>query len=153
MEWLEKHPLPKECQGCQEEECYNCDFTGARWYLTEVDELQLRRRGLGRSIERMQRQIAEIDNQLTEIEQALEEPNMQMTQEMWEACLWVCIQAGDTERYNGLWNEHPDLADNMMREAHEIAAKNPIHFTEEETRASWERFKAMVREKHGEDFI
>lgn len=153
MKWLEKHPLPEVCKKCQEEDCYNCDFTGERWYLTEVDELQLRRRSLERAIERMQQQIAEIDNRIEEIEQALEEPNVQMTQEIWGACLWVCIQAGDTDRYNRLWNEHLDFADNMMREAHAVAAKNPIHFTEGEIQESLARFKARMREEHGEDFI
>jgi len=153
MEWIEKNPLPTECQGCAEEDCYNCDMAGERWYLTEVDELRLRRRSLERAIERMQRQIAEIDDKLAQIEYALDEPNVQMTQEMWEQCLWVCVQAGDIERYNRLWNEHPDLEENMMREFWDVVAKNPIHLTEEETQASLERFKAKMREKYGEDFI
>jgi len=153
MEWLEKHPLPTACQGCPEEDCYNCDTAGERWYLTEVDELRLRRKGLERSIEHMQRQLAEIDNRLAQIEKALNEPNVQMTQEMWESCLWACIQADDMEQYNRLWNELPDLADNMMREFYEVAATNPVHLSEEEIRASWERFKTMMREKYGEEFI
>lgn len=153
MEWLEKHSLPTACQGCKEEDGYSCDTAGERWYLTEVDELRLRRKSLERSIARMQRQIAEIDNRLAQIEQALDEPNVQMTQEMWESCLWACIQADDMERYNRLWNEHPDLADNMMREFYEVAAKNPVRLTEEEIRSSWERFQARMREKYGEGFI
>lgn len=28
MEWIEANPLPAECQSCQEEDCYNCDYAG-----------------------------------------------------------------------------------------------------------------------------
>ena len=38
MDWIEADPLPEVCQNCQEEECYNCDYAGARWYLSPEDE-------------------------------------------------------------------------------------------------------------------
>lgn len=66
MEWIEADPLPKACQNCREEECYNCDHAGERWYLPKEDALRLKRKGLVRAIERMQRQIEEIDRQLSE---------------------------------------------------------------------------------------
>lgn len=64
MEWIEADPLPVECQDCQEEDCYNCNTAGKRWYLSQEDELTLRRKGLIRSIERLQRQVQEIDRAL-----------------------------------------------------------------------------------------
>jgi hypothetical protein len=64
MEWLETNPLPAVCLSCEEADCYNCDHAGERWKLSERDELILRRKMLSRSVERMQRQIAEIDERL-----------------------------------------------------------------------------------------
>ena len=63
MEWLEA-ALPAECQTCQEEECYNCDYVGERWQVSREDELLLRRTGLVKAIERLQRQIDDIDREL-----------------------------------------------------------------------------------------
>ena len=54
---------------------------------------------------------------------------------------------------NKLWSEHPDFVENMLREFDEVVAQNPIHTTEEEKKASWERFKARMREEYGEDYI
>lgn len=153
MEWLEANPLPAECCDCHEEDCYNCDTAGRRWYLSEKDELQLRRESLLNAIERLQKRVSEIDNRLEQIEQEADEPNVLMTQEMWEECLFACTMAGDIEQYNKLWNEYPDLVENMMREFDEVAARNPIHTTEEEKQASWERFVARMRKEYGEDFI
>jgi len=42
MEWIEAKPLPLECENCQEEECYNCDFAMKRWCLSEEDEERMR---------------------------------------------------------------------------------------------------------------
>ncbi len=44
MEWIEAKPLPSECQNFQEEDCWECDYAGKRWYLPEADELKLRRK-------------------------------------------------------------------------------------------------------------
>lgn len=64
MEWLEADPLPVECQDFQEEDCYNCDHAGKRWYLSQEDDLRIRRKGLLKAIERLQRQVDAIDRQL-----------------------------------------------------------------------------------------
>ena len=68
MEWLEANPLPDVCVDCTEEDCYNCDYAGERWYLSQVDELRLRRKMLVRAIERLQRQVAAIDDELRKIQ-------------------------------------------------------------------------------------
>lgn len=41
MNWIEANPLPLECENCQEEECYNCDYAMKRWYLSEDDEQRM----------------------------------------------------------------------------------------------------------------
>ena len=64
MEWLEANPLPAECENCEEEDCYNCEYAGKRWYLSKKDELRIRRKGFIKAVERLQRQISEIDQQL-----------------------------------------------------------------------------------------
>ena len=64
MKWLEAEPLPTECQQCQEEDCYNCDYSAKRWYLSEEDSLLIRRKGLIKAIERLRRQVDKIDKQL-----------------------------------------------------------------------------------------
>lgn len=64
MEWIEANPLPAVCRDCRQEECYACDHAGMRWQLSKEDHLRLRRKGLIRAMERLQRQIHEIDKQL-----------------------------------------------------------------------------------------
>jgi len=68
VEWLKANPLPDVCVDCTEEDCYNCDHAGKRWYLSRVDELRLRRKMLVRAIERLQRQVAAIDDELRKIQ-------------------------------------------------------------------------------------
>lgn len=51
------------CKKCQED-CYNCNNALSRWYLSEEDALRLRRKGLVKAIERLQRQVDEIDRLL-----------------------------------------------------------------------------------------
>ena len=68
MEWIEADPLPAVCQNCQEEECYNCDYAGERWTLSQADELRVRRKGLLKAIERLQRQVKAIDAELEVVE-------------------------------------------------------------------------------------
>ena len=68
MEWIEAEPLPAVCQNCQEEECYNCDYAGGRWTLSQADELRVRRKGLLKAIERLQRQVKAIDAELEVLE-------------------------------------------------------------------------------------
>lgn len=52
MEYTEVTPLPPVCQNCQEGDCYNCDYAGQRWQLSQEDELRIRKKGLLRAIER-----------------------------------------------------------------------------------------------------
>lgn len=68
LEWIEANPLPPECIDCQEEDCYNCDTAGKRWYLSRADELRVKRKGLLKAIERLERQIKAIDAELEGIE-------------------------------------------------------------------------------------
>ena len=68
MEWIEADPLPAVCQNCQEEERYNCDYAGERWTLSQADELRVRRKGLLKAIERLQRQVKAIDAELEVLE-------------------------------------------------------------------------------------
>ena len=68
MKWIEANTLPAVCQNCQEEECYNCDYAGERWTLSQADELRVRRKGLLKAIERLQRQVKAIDAELEVLE-------------------------------------------------------------------------------------
>lgn len=68
VEWIEKKPIPEECEGCQEADCYNCDIAGRRWVLSAKDELLFQRGLKLRAIARLQRQVAEIDQQLHAID-------------------------------------------------------------------------------------
>ena len=63
MEWIEVSPLPLVCQECK----WECDNAGERWILSPEDELLVRRKGLQKAVERLQKQIAEIDRQLSSI--------------------------------------------------------------------------------------
>ena len=64
MEWIEVTPLPKECVHCSEEDCYNCDYAGLRWQLSCKDELENRCKMMIKAVERLQKQIAAIDDEL-----------------------------------------------------------------------------------------
>lgn len=64
MEWLEVIPLPAKCQTCRQTDCYNCDTALDRWILSPEDELRIRRRGMEKAIERLQKQIEAIDAEL-----------------------------------------------------------------------------------------
>lgn len=64
MQWLEADPIPEECKTCREGDCYNCDTAGKRWVLSEEDQLRLKRMGLVRAIQRLQRQVEQIDKEL-----------------------------------------------------------------------------------------
>ena len=86
MEWIEANPLPEVCQKCEADfkryqeadeaeklrmeeqgfffDCGSCDHGGERFYLSRKDELTVRRKGLVKAIERLERQIRENDNEL-----------------------------------------------------------------------------------------
>lgn len=57
LHWMEADPLPDECINCREEDCYNCDYAGKRWYLSEEDELRIRKKGLLHTINRLSQRI------------------------------------------------------------------------------------------------
>ena len=69
MKWIEVTPLPEVCKCCLEEDCYNCDNAGLRWQLSRADELQLRRKMLRKAIERLERQVAAVDEELRTIQE------------------------------------------------------------------------------------
>lgn len=71
-EWIEADPLPEECLNCREEECYNCDYAGKRWYLPEEDSLRLRKKGLLHTIDRLNRRLMAIPDSDSEIRQKVE---------------------------------------------------------------------------------
>ena len=67
MEYNEVLPLPDPCRDCREDDCYNCDYAGERWVLSEKQQLLLRRKMVEKAIARYRRLIAEIDKQLSQI--------------------------------------------------------------------------------------
>ena len=68
LNYTERNPLPPVCEGCEEEDCYNCDYALDRMELSPIDELRLMKKLKERAIERLQRQIAEIDKKLAEFD-------------------------------------------------------------------------------------
>ena len=87
LEWKEANPLPERCIKCEaaaekyfaaddaeklrmeiEEDfncdCGSCDYALDRFYLSREDELRVKKKGLEKAIERLQRQIADIDAEL-----------------------------------------------------------------------------------------
>ncbi len=68
MKWTEADPLPPECLACREGDCTECDTAGKRWYLSEREELLLRKKGIIQAIERLMRQLDEIDAALLRLE-------------------------------------------------------------------------------------
>lgn len=90
MEWIEANPLPLVCQKYEEQQqryfaadeaeklrmeqeedfdcdCGSCEHGGERWYLSRKDELTLQRKAAEKGIERLQRKIAEIDEELSSL--------------------------------------------------------------------------------------
>ena len=58
MEWQEADPIPKVCESCKEEDCYNCDIAGIRWTLSKEDELRIKHLLMVCAAERLQRKAA-----------------------------------------------------------------------------------------------
>lgn len=90
LEWKEANPLPERCIKCEEQaeryyaaddaeklrmeieedfslDCGSCDYALDRFYLSREDELRIKKKGLQKAIERMQRQITEIDLELKQL--------------------------------------------------------------------------------------
>ena len=91
LEWKEANPLPERCIKCEEQaeryfaaddaeklrmemeevfncDCGSCDYALDRFYLSREDELRVKRMGLQKAVERLQRQIAEIDKEFEGVE-------------------------------------------------------------------------------------
>lgn len=91
LEWKEVNPLPERCIKCEEQaeryfaaddaeklrietkedfncDCGSCDYALDRYYLSREDKLRVRKKGLQKAIERLQRQISEIDKELEGVE-------------------------------------------------------------------------------------
>jgi hypothetical protein len=91
LEWKEANPLPQRCIKCEEKakqyaaadeakklrmeleedfffDCGSCDYALDRFYLSREDKLRVRKKGLQKGIERLQRQIIEIDKELRTLE-------------------------------------------------------------------------------------
>ena len=89
-EWIEADPLPPVCQECDRKQkeyeaadeagklkmeedgfffdCGSCEHGGERFYLSRKDELLLAKKSRQKAIERLQREIAEIDRELAATE-------------------------------------------------------------------------------------
>ena len=67
MMWIERNPIPEVCENCQQQDCYNCDTAGERWYLSQEDELRVVRKGLIKAVARLKIQIEEIDRELDDL--------------------------------------------------------------------------------------
>ncbi len=67
MEWIEVQPLPQACVECEEEDCGNCDTAGERWGLSEKSELLVRKKAAQKAIERILRDLADIDRRLEQL--------------------------------------------------------------------------------------
>lgn len=64
MELIEKKPLPKVCKNCKDPDCWECDHAGERWQMSHIDELSAKKKGLQKAIERLQKQIDLIDEEI-----------------------------------------------------------------------------------------
>lgn len=149
MEWLEANPLPVECQNCEEEDCYNCDYAGKRWYLSEEDELKVRRKGLMKAVERLQRQIKEIDKKLlpfTKRQKAALEGQIEMTYDLFGECLQVCFEAGNMERYFEIWYGHPQYIAELMQRSEEEPYRS-------KNEARWQKLKKKLTDELGEEWV
>ena len=67
MMWIERNPIPEVCETCQQQDCYNCDTAGERWYLSQEDELRVVRKGLIKMVARLKKRIEEIDRELDDL--------------------------------------------------------------------------------------
>lgn len=128
MKWLEANPLPAQCHDCQEEDCCNCDCAGKRWYLSQEDGLRIRRKGLIKAIERLQRQVQDIDRQL-----------------FWE-CLEVCTCENDMDKFFELCAKHPEHIAELKRRSQQEPNKS-----KEQER--WITLRAKLVESLGEEWV
>ena len=149
MKWIEANPLPSECQNCQEEECYNCDHAGKRWKLAQEDALRIRRKGLAKAMERLQKQIDEIDEILmpfTKQQQAALDGSIKMTCDLFLECLEVCFRRGDRAKFYEIWKQYPVF----IVEAKRRANKEPNRSI---SRIRWRNLKRKLRKELGADWV
>ena len=98
-------------------------------------------------------EIAEIDRDLYRFVVLGEDPNISLTQEMWERCLYICILSGYPQQYNKLWSDYPQFVETMMREVEKVAAESKDDGTRAKTIASLEQFRERMRAEFGEEII
>lgn len=134
MEWLEANPLPVECEGCEEDDCYNCDYAGKRWYLPKEEELRIRRKGMIRAIERLQKQVEDIDREL----------------------YWLEFDRLYCSHDVGKFREHLQSQPQFFRERlAEIDAEldDPDSEIRKKHDAMWENIKPKLIEEFGEEWV
>ena len=93
---------------------------------------------------------------LTEEENAAIEHQIPMTQELFEQCVGHCVEIGAYFRLTCLLNEFSYFANEYVRKIEEEVADSDIEIPEstpEELEASWQRFRAKVKKRYGEDVI
>jgi len=93
---------------------------------------------------------------LTEEENAAIEHQIPMTQELFEQCVGHCVEIGAYFRLTCLLNEFSYFANEYVRKIEDEVADSDIEIPEstpEELEASWQRFRAKVKERYGEDVI
>jgi len=71
---------------------------------------------------------------------------VEMTYELFLECLEVCAQAEDVNKYFEIWDKYPEIIE-------ELSFRGLISLNKSKAKDSWEKFKAMMREEYGEDFI
>lgn len=98
-------------------------------------------------------EIADVDRKLYRFVELGENPNITLTQEMWERSLYICILSGCPQQYNKLWNDYPQFAETMIREFEKAAAESKEDGMKAKTIASLERFKERMRAELGEELI
>ena len=74
------------------------------------------------------------------------------TQELWEAHLSACVQAGDVQQFNKLWNDHPYFAKQMMEEF-DRQMDDPKSDLRKEHDRWWADLKSKLIEAFGEEWV
>ena len=109
--------------------------------------------------DKQKRRLAEFVREaicLSEEEDAAIEHQIPMTQELFEQCVGHCVEIGAYFRLTCLLNEYSYFADKYVRKIEEEVENSDIEIPEstpEELEASWQRFRAKVKARYGEDAI
>lgn len=149
MKWLEADSLPVVCPNCQKEDCYNCDYAGKRWYLSQEDELQIKRKSLIKAIERLQRQVLAIDQHLlllTGQQKSASDDCAKMTYDLFLEYLEVCFLEGSMDKFFEVWNKHPEHIAKLKKRSQQ----EPYKSKEQER---WAKLRAKLGEDLGEDWV